>query len=684
MKDYLASKLRNVAIIGHSGSGKTTLIEAFLYYTNQIEAMGTIENGNCKSDYDSEEKARKKSIYSTLVPIEYNDTKINFIDTPGYLDFEGQYRLGLEVADNALIVVDAKEEIQSGTEKAFLNVRKKQMPSIIFINKIDDENASFDKKYQELRENFGKTIIAFECPIIEDGEVVGSVNILRNKAWYYNNSKQAENVPENLVEKVNEYYDHIAEAISMCDDQLMEKYFAGEKFSPDEVAKGLRLAVRNGEIIPTYCGSATNHTGIRRILDLISEYFPSYAEKGLVEARSEDDDIILLETNENEKLSLFIYKTVIDPFVGKISYFKVMSGSISSDTTVYNVKKDKYEKISQIFVISASKQKAVGKLFTGDLGTCVKLEYTQTNDTLTNRDYILYKDIDFPKPQLAYALWPETKNDEDKMSFAIAKLLEEDKSIKFINNKETHEQVLYVMGAQHLDIILNKLEKKYKVKVKTTVPKIQYRETITASSEAEGKHKKQTGGSGQYGHVKIRFEPCDSEDMVFEQEVFGGAVPRQYFPATESGLREMMVSGTLAGYKVVGVKATLYDGSYHDVDSKEIAFKAAAHLAFKAGIPKCKPVILEPIGKVTVTVNDDYTGTVIGDLNKHRGIIIGMDAINDREQKITALVPMAEMVTYSIDLRSLTQGKGVFEMEFDHYEKTPTNIQDEIIKNSKK
>jgi len=685
MKDYLANEIRNVAVLGHSGSGKTTLMDAFLYYTNQIESVGSVEKGTCKADFDFEEKARNHSIYSTLIPIEYNDNKINFIDTPGYLDFEGEFRLGAAVADNALIVVDGKEEIQVGTEKSFYLARKENLPTIFFINKIDEENASFEKTYESLRETFGNSVIPFECPIIENNIVVGSVNILRNKAWYYNDSENAKDVPDNLKDQVAEYYDHIAEAIAMCDDELMERYFSGEKYTVEELARGLRLAVRGGEITPTYCGSATNHTGIRRLIDLISEYFPSYAEKGVIEAKNEDGEKSLLETNEKEDLSLFVFKTVIDPFVGKITYFKVMSGTLTSDQVLYNVKKEQEEKVNQIYVINASQQKAVGKLFTGDIGATVKLPYAQTNDTLTDgKRNILFDDIEFPVPMLSYALWPKTKKDEDKMSFAMAKILEEDRSVKFIKNRETKEQVVYGMGAQHIEVILNKLKIKYKVEVDKTIPKIQYRETITKIVNAEGKHKKQSGGSGQYGHVKIRFEPCDSEEMVFDQEVFGGAVPRQYFPATENGLRECMEKGVLAGYKVVGVKAVLYDGSYHDVDSKEIAFKAAAHLAYKDGMPKAGPVILEPVGKVEVIVPEEFTGTIIGDINKHRGLIMGMEMIDDKNQKILADVPMAELQTYSIDLRSLTQGKGQFVMEFDRYEKAPIDVQEKVIAESKK
>ncbi|MDO4701735.1 MAG: elongation factor G [Erysipelotrichaceae bacterium] len=685
MKDYLASEVRNVVLLGHSGSGKTSLVEAALYFTKAIDRLGKISDGNCTLDYDQEEMKRQQSVFTALAPVEWLNCKINFIDTPGYLDYEGEQRAGIRVGDNALIVVGAKEGVEAGTLKAWKIVNRKKLPTIFFINKIDEENASFDKTYNELREHFGKTVIPFEMPIVENGVVVGSVNILRNKAWYYADRETAKEVPDHLKEAVSVYYQQIAEAIAMQDEELMEKFFSGETFDEKEVAKGLRIGVRNGDIRPVYCGSATHSTGIRRLMDLIIEYFPSYAEKGVVEAKDLDGNQVLLETNEKESLSAFVFKTIIDPFVGKISFLKVMSGTLISDSVVYNSKKEQNEKIAQIYLIKGKNQVAAGKLFTGDIGCVVKLSNTDTNDTLCLKNkVVVFDEIEFPKPMLGVAIWPKTKLDEDKMSFAVAKMLEEDKSLRLDKNVETHEQVLYAMGDQAIDVVINKLKTKYKVEVTTTQPKVQYRETIRGKVEAEGKHKKQSGGAGQYGHVWIRFEPCESEEMVFEEEVFGGAVPKQYFPATEAGLRECMNKGVLAGYKVVGVKATLYDGSYHDVDSKEIAFKAAARLAYKAGMPKAKPVLLEPVGKVIVEVPEEYTGTIIGDFNKRRGMIVGMELNDDKDQVITAEVPMSEMQKYATDLRSMTQGRGVYSMEFDRYEQAPAHISDKVIKEAVK
>lgn len=685
MKDYLANEVRNIVLLGHSGSGKTSVVEASLFFTKAIERMGKGNDGTLFLDYDAEEIKRHVSVFCALAPIEWRNCKINFIDTPGYLDYQAEQQSGLAVGDNALIVVGAKDGVQAGVEKAYREVTKRHLPTIFFINKIDEENASFDNSYNALREKFGKTVIPFEVPIIDNGKVVGSVNILRNKAWYYNDSSTPKEVPAYMKDVVSEYYNQIAEAIAMTDDGLMEKFFSGETFDENELAKGLRIGVRAGEICPVYCGSATNVTGIERLLDLITEYFPSYAEKGVVEAKDDAGKSIKLETNEKEALSALVYKTIVDPFVGKISFIKVMTGVLTSDSQVYNANKDVMEKVNQIFVIKGKNQIAVGKLFTGDLGAVVKLQSTDTNDTLSTKvTPVILDKIKFPQAMLGVAVWPKTKADEDKMSFSIQRILEEDKSLRFVKNSETHEQVLYAMGDQAIDVIVNKLKSKYKVEVDLTEPKVQYRETIRGTVTAEGKHKKQSGGAGQYGHVFVRFEPCDSEEMVFAEEVFGGSVPRQYFPAVEVGLRESMLKGVLAGYKVVGVKAVLTDGSYHDVDSKEIAFKSAARLAYKAGMPKAKPILLEPVGKVRVMLPEEYTGAIIGDFNKRRGMIVGMELNDYKEQIIEAEVPMAEMQKYATELRSMTQGKGEYTVEFDRYEAAPGPVADKVIAKAQK
>ncbi|MBF1077866.1 MAG: elongation factor G [Solobacterium sp.] len=681
MKDYLANEVRNVVVLGHSGAGKSSVIEACLYFTKAIERYGKNNDGTTALNYDPEEGKRGTSVYCHIAPVEWKDKKINFIDTPGYMDYAGEEATGLMMGDNALIVVNAKEGIEAGTERAWREaVSKQKIPTIFFINKMDVENANFDTVYTSIRDKFGKSVIPFEVPIIENGVVVGSVNILRRKAWYYNDRNTAKEVPSALIGEVERYYNEIAEAIAMTDDELMEKFFSGETFDEHELAKGLRIGVRSGDIRPVYCGSAENQTGIERLLDLITEYFPSYAEKGRIQAETLKGDTIDMETNENEALSAFVFKTIVDPFVGKVSYLKVMSGVLNSDSQVYNSKKDVTEKINQIYVINGKYQIGVGKLFTGDIGAVVKLQATETNDTLCTRSRVIkYPDIEYPHPMLGYAIHPKTKADEDKLSSGIHNLMLEDHTIKLVNNEETHEQVLYGVGDQHIDLILSKLKSKYKVEVTTEKPTVQYRETISAKAEAQGKYKKQNGGAGQYGDVWVRFEPTDSDDMVFAEEVFGGAVPKQYFPPVEQGLRDCMNKGVLAGYKVVGVKATLYDGSYHPVDSKEVAFKEAARLAYNAAMPNAKPVLLEPIGKVVVTAPEDYTGTLMGDFTKRRGIILDMGTDEDGLQVIRAEVPMAEMLTYATELRSMTQGRGSYELAFDRYEAAPHDVAQKVI-----
>ena len=686
MKDYLANEVRNVVVLGHSGAGKSSVIEACLYFTKAIERYGKNNDGTTALNYDPEEGKRGTSVYCHIAPVEWKDKKINFIDTPGYMDYAGEEATGLMMGDNALIVVNAKEGIEAGTERAWREaVSKQKIPTIFFINKMDVENANFDTVYTSIREKFGKSVIPFEVPIIENGVVVGSVNILRRKAWYYNDRNTAKEVPSALIGEVERYYNEIAEAIAMTDDELMEKFFSGETFDEHELAKGLRIGVRSGDIRPVYCGSAENQTGIERLLDLITEYFPSYAEKGRIQAETLKGDTIDMETNENEALSAFVFKTIVDPFVGKVSYLKVMSGVLNSDSQVYNSKKDVTEKINQIYVINGKYQIGVGKLFTGDIGAVVKLQATETNDTLCTRSRVIkYPDIEYPHPMLGYAIHPKTKADEDKLSSGIHNLMLEDHTIKLVNNEETHEQVLYGVGDQHIDLILSKLKSKYKVEVTTEKPTVQYRETISAKAEAQGKYKKQNGGAGQYGDVWVRFEPTDSDDMVFAEEVFGGAVPKQYFPPVEQGLRDCMNKGVLAGYKVVGVKATLYDGSYHPVDSKEVAFKEAARLAYNAAMPNAKPVLLEPIGKVVVTAPEDYTGTLMGDFTKRRGIILDMGTDEDGLQVIRAEVPMAEMLTYATELRSMTQGRGSYELAFDRYEAAPHDVAQKVIEARKR
>ncbi|MBB5185466.1 elongation factor G [Faecalicoccus acidiformans] len=676
MRDYLSSEVRNVSVIGHSGAGKTSVLEAMLYYTKATDRFGKTSDGSSMIDFDSEEIKRGISVYTSIVPIEWEECKINFIDTPGYLDFVGEKQAGFAVGDSCLIVVNAKDVLESGTKIAFKQAIEAKKPTIFFINKLDEENTNFADAYGQLHEEFGKSIIPFEVPIVENGEVVGSVNIIKNKAWYYKgpkaNSEMAQPVPEDMVDEVSMYKDQIAEAVAMGDDELMEKFFSGEEFTDAELTKGVRIGVRNGEICPVFSGSAIQSIGIQRLMDLIISYFPTYSEKGMYTATTPNGVKVELLTSETETLTAQVFKTIVDPFVGRISYLKVLSGVLSSDSVLVNANNGKPEKISSIYTIKGKHQTAAGKLFTGDIGALVKLQNTKTNDTLCEKGKLLIADpIQFDEPMFGQAIFPKSKNDEDKLSNGLARLVEEDPTFKVVNNAETKETVIYGIGDQHLDVMLNKLKNKYKAEVILQDPKVTYRETITKKAMGEGRHKKQSGGHGQFGHVFVEFEPNPGvEEMEFDERVFGGAVPKQYFPAVENGLRECCNEGTLAGYKMVNIKTTLTDGKYHDVDSSEMAFKLAARLAFKDAMTKCHPILLEPIMNIVVTVPDEYTGAVIGDLNKRRGAIMGMTP-EDGDQIIEAQVPMAEMARYSIELRSMTQGLGRYTMEMDRYDPVP-------------
>jgi elongation factor G len=657
MKDYSAKDIRNVVLLGHSGSGKTALVEASLFLTKAIDRMGKTTDGTSTMDYDPEEAKRGLSVFTALAPVEWKNTKINFIDTPGYLDYEGEKVSGAAAADLAVIVVSAKDGVESGTENAVKLCKKNAIPIVFFINKIDDDNANFEKTVDELRAKFGTSVVPFEVPVMDGHKMTGSNKVLDDSG--------------------NPHYDQIAEAIASADDELMEKFFEGEAFTPEETAKGLKLALKSGDVKPVFAGSAVNSQGISQILDFLKENCPVYCDNGTVT----DANGVELKTDDSEAFSALVFKTVVDAFVGKISYVKVMSGCLTAATPLYNSKKDQPEKAGGLFVICGKQQLPVTKLSCGDIGALTKLAVTESNDTLCTKDKkVVLKDIEYPRPMLGVAVSPKTKDDEDKMSDALKKVLIEDKSLNFVRNGETGEQVLYAVGDQQIDVVVSKLKSRYKVEIALKEPKVQYRETIRGKSEVQGKYKKQNGGAGQYGDVWVRFEPNpDSEEMVFAEEVFGGAVPKNYFPSVEAGLRSCMAKGPLAGCKVVNVKATLYDGSYHPVDSKPNSFEAAARLAFKAGIPKANPILLEPIGKVTVICPEEYTGDIIGDFNKRRGMIMDTGSTEDGEARIDAEVPMAEMLKYATELRSMTKGRGSYVIDFDRYEAAPQNVTDKVV-----
>ena len=657
MKEYLAKDIRNVVLLGHSGAGKTALVESALFQTKAIDRMGKTTDGTAAMDYDPEEAKRGVSIYTAIAPVEWKNVKINFIDTPGYLDYEGEKVTGAAAADLAVIVVSAKDGIESGTESAVKLCKKNSIPVVFFINKIDDDNANFEKTVDELRAKFGDSVVPFEVPVMEGKKMTGSNKVLDDPS--------------------NPHFDQISEAIASADDELMEKFFEGEPFTPEETAKGLKLALNSGDVKPVFAGTATGCAGVTSLMDFIKENCPVYIDYGTVT----DKNGTVLKTDDSEAFSALVFKTVFDAFVGKISYVKVLSGTLTATTPLYNSKKDQAEKAGGLFTVCGKQQNPINKLSCGDIGALTKLLVTETNDTLcTKEKKVVYRDIEYPRPMLGVAVSPKTKDDEDKMSDALKKVLIEDKSLNFVRNAETGEQVLYGVGDQQLDVVVNKLKTRYKVEIVLKEPKVQYRETIRGKSEVQGKYKKQNGGAGQYGDVWIRFEPNpDSEEMVFAEEVFGGAVPKNYFPSVEAGLRSCMAKGPLAGCKVVNVKATLYDGSYHPVDSKPNSFEAAARLAFKAGIPKANPILLEPIGKVTVICPEEYTGDIIGDFNKRRGMILDTGSADSGEARIEAEVPMAEMLKYATELRSMTKGRGTYVIDFDRYEAAPQNVTDKVV-----
>lgn len=682
MRDYSVQNIRNVCLLGHGGAGKTTLAEAMLFKTGATDRFGSVVDGNTVMDHDQEEIKRKFSISTSLAPVEWKDTKINIIDTPGYFDFVGEMLEGLSVADGAAILVGGKDGLQVGTEKAWAAVNDKKIPRMFIISKLDEENSDFSRVFNQLKDKFGKSVIAVEIPIIEKGSVIGLVNVPKMRAVVFDGKDYEEtDIPASMLKDIEVYKEGIAEAVAETSEELMEKFFAGEPFTDEEILKGIKLGAKNGDIAPVLCVSSTQKLGIRLLMDGIIKYFPAHIEKETIQVKSAGkEQPLTLKTAETEALAVQVFKTVVDPFVGKISFLKVLSGTLHHDSVVYNPNKDKTEKISHLFLMKGKQQINTDKLVTGDIGAVSKLTVTETNDTLCSKEKAVSIDpITFPEPMLAMAVLPKAKGDEDKIGTGIHRLLEEDPTFKTELNTETHQTLIYGMGDQHLDVITSKLKNKFKVDIDLMSPITPYRETIKKKVKVEGKHKKQSGGHGQFGDVWIEFEPGPAEGLTFEEKIFGGSVPRQYFPAVEKGLQESMLKGVLAGYPVVHLKATLVDGKYHDVDSSEMAFKIAAHLAFKDGVKQAGPVLLEPICHVEVLVPDDYMGDIIGDLNKRRGRVLGMNPQDGGIQQVVAEVPQAEMLRYATDLRSITQGRGIFSMKFERYEEAPPMVADKVI-----
>ncbi len=681
MKLYESSKIKNFCLLGHGNSGKTSLAEAMLYTAGSIERMGRTQDGNTVMDFDPEEIKRKFSISTAVATCDWSGTKFNIIDTPGYFDFVGEVQEGVRVADAALIVLSGKSGLTVGAEKAWKYAEDAGIPKMIFINKVDDERVNYYGVLEQLREKYGKRIAPFQVPIREGDTITGFVNVVEGEARKFDGNRTiTAAMPEGMDEEIAPVREMINEAVAESSEELMEKYFAGEPFTPEETYAALRAGVAAGDIVPVLCGSAYNKLGISSLMNAIGAYFPaSDASEEFFIAKKADGSDARRRVSVNDPLAALVFKTVADPYVGRLSYFKVYSGIMTPDTTVYNSVTESNERIGKIYALVGKKQVEVEKLNAGDIGAVTKLANTGTGDTLCSiTDRVVIDGIDFAKPNTALAAVPKAKGDEDKISQGLSKLTDEDKTFEIENNSETHQTLIRGMGEQHIDILVSKLKNKFGVEVSLTEPKVAYRETIRGKVKVEGKHKKQSGGHGQYGHVWIEFEPCDSDSLVFEEKVFGGAVPKNYFPAVEKGLQESMKHGVIAGYPVVGVKATLLDGSYHPVDSSEMAFKTAASLAFKAGMEQAKPILLEPIGHLNVYVPDSYTGDIIGDINKRRGQMLGMTPQGDGITLIEGEVPMSEMTSYSSDLRSMTQAKGSFEFAFERYQEAPPQVAEKI------
>jgi len=679
MKTYNIDKIRNVALVGHSNCGKTTLTEALLYVTKVTNRMGKVEDGNTVSDFDKEEKDRQVSIGTSVIPIEFEDTKINFLDTPGYFDFVGEVYGGLRVASGAVVVIDASSGIEVGTEKVWKYLEQRNLPRVIVLNKMDKENVKFDALLEELREKFGKKVVPFALPIGEGESFKGYVDIVDRQGRLIEEIDNVKiDVPEDLVDKVEELRGILMESVAETDELLLDKFFNGEEFTYEEVSTGLKNAVLAGEVVPVIVSCATKAMGIKCMMNMIKEYLPNSGDTGEVTGMV-DGKVTTRKVTSTQPLSAFVFKTIVDPFVGKITLFKVMSGVMKKDTEVYNDVNRETERIGNIFLLRGKDQIEASEIVAGDIGATAKLMNFNTGDTISVKSSpIVYKGIDFPKPSYFMAISAKTKDSDEKVGIGLHRLNEEDPTFTIERNSETKELVIGGHGNIQLAVLANKLKNNFKVEVDLTTPKVAYRETIRGKSDVQGKHKKQSGGAGQYGDVHIRFEPSDV-DFEFVDQVVGGAVPRNFIPAVEKGLRECLDRGVLAGCKVVNIKATLYDGSYHDVDSNETSFKMAASIAFKKGMQEAKPVILEPVAKVEIYVPDEYMGDIMGDMNKRRGKILGMEQQEDGTQKVLAEAPMAEMYTYAIDLKSMTQAKGSFEMEFLRYDEMPFNMAEKVI-----
>ena len=684
MKNYECKDIRNVCLMGHGGSGKTSLVEAMLFLSGGTDRMGKVADGNTVSDYDPEEIRRKISISTTVLPIEWKNIKINAIDTPGYFDFAGEVIQGLHGADSALIVLSAKDGVEVGVEKSFRYAKNRDLPTAFFISKLDEENADFNNTFDELRNQFGNGVCPLFIPV-NDGGKRGYVDMVRNKFKIYDKAGKptVSDIPATLSDRVSELTEMMREAICEQSDDLMDKFFAGEPFTEQETLDALRKGVSDRKVFPVLCGSAYQLEAIAGLLDNIGDYMPAPGSRGPETAIDENDNEVKIAYDSSAPTCTYVFKTIADPFVGKLSFFKIIAGSMKVNNTLINTTNGASERIGHIMLVKGKKSTEIEGAGTGDIVAVTRVSSANTGDTFCDASRkVKFPPMQFPAPTLSKAVVAADKGSEEKVSSGLIKLKDEDPTFTFVVNAETKQQILSGIGESHLDVLASKLKAKFGVGIELIDPKVPYRETIRGRSEAEGKHKKQSGGSGQFGVVNMRFEPLTTgEEFEFVNATVGGSVPKEFIPAVLKGAKEAILKGVLAGFPLIGVKATLFDGKSHPVDSKEIAFVSAAKLAFKTGIPQAKPVLLEPVGRLSVMVPDANVGDIMGDINKRRGRMLGMGPAEDEPgyTKVEADIPMAEMSDYCISLRAMTKARGSFTFAFDRYEEAPSNVAQQVI-----
>ena len=679
MNVYTTDKIRNVVLLGHGGCGKTSLAEAMAYIAGITNRMGTVGDGNTISDFDKEEIKRKFSIHTSLLPIPWGDVKVNILDTPGYLDFVGEVEEAVSVADAAIIVVSGKSGIEAGTKRAWDLCEKYKLPRMIFVTEMDIDNASYRQVVEDLQKMYGKKIAPFHLPIREEAKFVGYVNVVQQKAkrWKDDGTVEKFEVPEYSKENLGICREALLEAVAETSEEFMDRYFNGDEFSEDEIRQALRVNVIDGSIVPVLMGSNIMARGMYTLMADIVKYLPSPDKRECAGINTKTNEVYAANYDFSKPKSAYVFKSIVDPYIGKYSLIKVNSGVLKTDDVLYNFHRDFEEKIGRLYVLRGNKIEEVSELHAGDIGALAKLTKTLTTDSLsTKNNPVAYIRTAISRPYVSKRYKAKNKGDEDKISQALQKILMEDLTVKHVNDSENGQTLLYGMGDLHLEVITSILLERYKVEIELMRPKVAFRETIRKKSDVEYKYKKQSGGHGQYGHVKMTFEPSDEPETpyVFEQCVVGGAVPKNFFPAVEKGIAEAVKRGPLAAYPVIGVKAVLYDGSYHPVDSSEMAFKVAATQAFKKGFMEASPVLLEPIAQLKVVVPDAYTGDIMGDLNKRRGRVMGMNPLDNGNSEIVADIPYLELYGYNTQLRSMTSGSGTFSYEFQRYEQAPDDV----------